>query len=152
MKTKIVRFNLFLILLGFAFLAASAALYSYAKGNDSIGIPITATITDVYYVRQSDGDKTHKATVSYTINDVEIEKNMPYYSSKMKEGEKIEIILDPENKYNILLGTSDLWIVYVFLAFFGVMSIFAGSQHSVVVEYKTEKDDENNNDLMRHFK
>ena len=152
MKTKIVRFNLFLILLGFVFLAASAIVYSYAKGNDAIGIPMTATITDVYYVRQSDGDKTHKATVKYIINDIEIETNMPYYSSSMKEGKQIEILVNPDNKFSVLMGTSDLWVVYVFLAFFGVISIFAGSKHPVVVEYKKEKYDEDNNDLIKYFK
>lgn len=134
MKYKIIWSQVFVCFLGIALLIASICVFGYTKRNDNQGIQVEALVTDVSYTRDFDGDKHYHVMVKYKINDVEIETGMPYYSSRMKEGKTIQVLLDQENVWNILIGTKDLWIVPAFLCFFGILALMAGFPPIIIKE------------------
>ena len=105
---------------------AGTIVTTYGIKNTERGIPTTANVSDVRYYKDSDGDKHYSVTIRYTYNDIEIESTMPYYSSKMKEGSSLAVLLNPDDVSDIILGIGDIWIVAAFFYFFAIITIFAG--------------------------
>lgn len=136
-----VLFSIFAIA-GIGLLIGAICAGIYFSNFKSQAVKITAEITDIRKYYDIDNELEHRAYVSYSYDGEEYE-NVPLnsYSSSMYEGEKIELLCDPEHPGRIM--TSSLGIILpAVLGGMGIIFALVGIIPLIVMRRKKKKQKE----------
>lgn len=98
-------------------------LNNNSKEFAETAVPVSAVISEIETYRDSDGDISHHAYVSYEFGGKKYEDvSLGYYSSSMREGKTIDILCNPYAPYEI---QSPEGMEFAFWICFGMGAIFA---------------------------
>lgn len=115
-------------IIGLLLLCISVGTFIYSKNFVEKSDIVTGTISelDVYTTINSDGDKVTKYTVlvDYSYNGIDYkDQSLSEYSSSMKEGSSIELLVNPENPCEIRTNI----MIYFIPIIFGSLGIIFGT-------------------------
>lgn len=115
-----------------------AAIFTFIDtinfNTNAIEIPALITEIDTYTDYDSDGDRytEHDVYVSYSYEGKSYEAELSEYSSSMKEGKTIELLIDPNCPSDARYGKM-VWFVPLIFLLFGV--VFGGVGGSFIVSF-----------------
>ena len=136
-RTKNPTFIVFLVfaLVGLGLLIGSVFLFLDNMRFMDAAKETTATITDIYTSRDSDGDTSHTVYVKYTVKGNEYEGKLNYYSSGMREGKSVKVFYNPDDPEDFRGGGSS--IASYILAGMGLIFFMIGFI-SLAVQFKSK--------------
>lgn len=109
--------------IGIIFVIAGIVSLMSAEHFKKNAVEVTGVISGIEAYKDSDGDTSHRVYVDYDYGGKIYEGVRLYeYSSSMYEGQKIDLMLDPENPVKI---ATDFGKILVGIMFIGMGAIFA---------------------------
>lgn len=124
MTEKIVAIVFFLIGIGIGVLGVKFHVDS--KEFMKTAVETTATITDIYVTRDSDGDANHTVYVEFAANGELYDGRLDSYHSGMYEGGFTKVYYNPENP-NDFRGSSSNWAGIIMFIMGIVFAAIGGS-------------------------
>ena len=111
------------------------------------GVPVTAQITDIETYRTGSGKHRHTqhdVYITYSYNGTQYDGELDYYTSGMRPGKTVDILVDPAYPTSLMSSPTGSLIAtgIFFLIFFGVGAGFLGNEarRSVVVKNLIDRD------------
>lgn len=80
------------VIFGLVFIVVAVVVSSSGKKSIENYLPVEATIKEIRYV-----DDNHKPYVEYEVDGETYHSELNFYSSSMYEGQRIEVLYNPEN-------------------------------------------------------
>lgn len=105
----------YLFLLSIPFLVSGLIVLNCANRNkkrfNECGEVVHAKILKINKVMKQNKSKTFRPIVSYSYNDVPYETTLKFYSSSMRVGDYIGILIDKNNPDKVITNSSLLYII-----------------------------------------
>lgn len=119
----VILFCAVFLIVGIVFLAVGITVMVTTNHFRKNAVEITAEITKLAVYRDSDGDRKHRAYVTYQYGDTVFEDiGLNFYRSNMYEGEKIPLLCDPDNPGHVMSSSGMILLEAVFI---GIGAIFS---------------------------
>lgn len=112
-----VLFFLIFALAGFGMLIGGFVTMVNSYQFRKTAVEVSGTISQITSYRDSDGDLHRRVLVSYSYNGQSFDDvSLGFYSSSMREGKKIPLLVDPQDPGHMTSKSSDIFTDVVLLA------------------------------------
>lgn len=112
-----VLFFLIFALAGFGMLIGGFVTMFNSYQFRKTAVEVSGTISQITTYRDSDGDQHHRVLVSYSYNGQSFDDvSLGFYSSSMREGKKIPLLVDPKDPGHMTSKSGDIFTNVILLA------------------------------------
>ncbi len=112
-----VLFFLIFALAGFGMLIGGFVTMVNSYQFQKTAVEVSGTISQITSYRDSDGDLHHRVLVSYSYNGQSFDDvTLGFYSSSMREGKKIPLLVDPQDPGHMTTKSRDVFTNAILLA------------------------------------
>ena len=148
MKKSQTRLAVVVALFGVVLVAAAIFVIVRSAVFRAYGVPTVATITEIERDTDYDDEDTYTVYVKYTVDGVEYEGALDYYSAFMRVGDKVKILYLPDNPNRMVSSGSHAALIAV-LIIFGAGTIGFGVVYTVMTTARKRRLDRLKSDGIR---